>query len=71
MSGMVVFLVGVSKMCIRDSLSARGKNGNKKPLLHGCVGFHVAAVYVVAIQLNFQNDTGSCLSKMKWNNHIK
>ena len=35
------------------------------------VGFHVAAVFAGIIQLNFQNDTGSCLSKMKWNNHIK
>ncbi len=30
-----------------ERLSARGKNGNKKPLLHGCVSFHVAAVYAV------------------------
>ncbi|CCL63046.1 hypothetical protein BN182_3480013 [Clostridioides difficile E9] len=26
------------------AMSAREKNGNKKPLLHGCVCFHVAAV---------------------------
>ena len=30
------------------------KNGKKKPLLHGCVGFfHVAAVCAVIIQLEF------------------
>ena len=39
-----------------ERLSARGKNGNKKPLLHGCVSFHVAAVYAVVIQLKFQKD---------------
>ena len=41
-------------MCSSDL--ARGKNGNKKPLLHGCVSFHVAAVYAVVIQLKFQKD---------------
>ena len=39
-----------------ERLSARGKNGNKKPLLHGCVSFHVAAVCAVVIQLKFQKD---------------
>lgn len=29
---------------------------HKKPLLHGCVSFHVAAVYAVVIQLKFQKD---------------
>ena len=39
-----------------ERLSARGKNGKEKPLLHGCVSFHVAAVYAVVIQLKFQKD---------------
>ena len=36
--------------------SARGKNGKEKPLLHGCVCFHVAAVGAILIQLKFQSD---------------
>ena len=36
--------------------SVRGKNGKEKPLLHGCVCFHVAAVGAILIQLKFQSD---------------
>ena len=32
------------------------KNGKEKPLLHGFLSFHVAAVCAVVIQLNFRND---------------
>ena len=32
------------------------KNGKEKPLLHGCVCFHVAAVGAILIQLKFQSD---------------
>jgi len=40
-----------------ERLSARGKNGNKKPLLHGLLAsFHVAAVRAVIIQLEFLKD---------------
>ena len=39
-----------------ERLSARGKNGKEKPLLHGCVCFHVAAVGAILIQLKFQSD---------------
>ncbi len=34
----------------------KGKNGKEKPLLHGCVCFHVAAVGAILIQLKFQSD---------------
>jgi len=30
-----------------ERLSARGKNGKEKPLLHGCVDFHVTAVFLL------------------------
>ena len=36
-------------------LSAKGKNG-KKTAVAWFVGFHVAAVFAVVIQLSFQND---------------
>ena len=39
-----------------ERLSASGKNGKEKPLLHGCVCFHVAAVGAILIQLKFQSD---------------
>ena len=39
-----------------ERLSARGKNDKEKPLLHGCVCFHVAAVGAILIQLKFQSD---------------
>lgn len=29
-----------------EHLSTRGKNGKEKPLLHGCVDFHVTAVFI-------------------------
>ena len=40
----------------QELLSVKGKNGKEKPLLHGCVGFHVAAVGAMLIQLKFQSD---------------
>ena len=40
-----------------ERLSARGKNGKEKPLLHGLLAsFHVAAVRAVIIQLEFLKD---------------
>ena len=40
----------------QELLSVKGKNGKEKPLLHGCVCFHVAAVGAILIQLKFQSD---------------
>ena len=40
----------------QELLSVKGKNGKEKPLLHGCVCLHVAAVGAILIQLKFQSD---------------
>ena len=52
-AGLSVFYKNQRK---QELLSVKGKNGKEKPLLHGCVCFHVAAVGAILIQLKFQSD---------------